>query len=373
MPASAGSGRDPAYAEPVTSIVAPVTRGAWPVLTTVAVVAGVIAAGSGALSLADALTATVAEFSSMPPVLQQAAIAGAALAVSWGPVTGLMGVIGKTTAPLVANAMANLSLQTALAGRAMGPLSAGLAMVKGAMLAIPGWGWALAGAAALTALTAHVYKTNEGFRDFVGNIGDVISGDFRRSMEAMGNLAAGAGQFISDKWGKLVGFAQSVGSRIAQAFSGPFGFIADAARTAMGLVSGAIQNMVNAIPKPIRDKLGAALGNAATGALFGPIGAYAIGAIGRASSMGPRGAGAHRGGGGGGGGLPAPAAAALDLSGYGGGGGGAGYDGNVRVGGNGSDGVIAITYTPAATGNPAPVVYTKGQGVHIKGQGVHIK
>ena len=58
MPASAGSGRDPAYAEPVTSIVAPVTRVVWPALTAVAVVAGVIAAGIGALSLADALTAT---------------------------------------------------------------------------------------------------------------------------------------------------------------------------------------------------------------------------------------------------------------------------------------------------------------------------
>ena len=40
------------------STAAPVTRGAWPVLTAVAVLAGVIAAGIGALALADALTAT---------------------------------------------------------------------------------------------------------------------------------------------------------------------------------------------------------------------------------------------------------------------------------------------------------------------------
>jgi lambda family phage tail tape measure protein len=286
-------------------------------------------------AVTDALTATVTGFSGMPPVLQQAAIAGAALAVSWGPVTGLMGVIGKTTAPLVANAMANLSLQTALAGRTLGPLSAGLAMVKGAMLAIPGWGWALAGAAALTALTAHVYSSNEAFRDFVGNLGDVISGDFKSAMQAMGNLAAGAGQFITGTWNKLVGFAQSVGGRIAQAFSGPFGFIADAARTAMGLVTGAIQNMVNAIPQPIRDKLGVAVGNAASGALFGPIGAYAIGAVGRASSMGGRNGAAQ----GGGGGIPAPAAAALDLSGYGGGGGGS------RAGGRSAG---ATSQSPAA-------------------------
>jgi len=79
--------------------------------------------------------------------------------------------------------------------------------------------------------------------------------------------------------------------------------------------------MVNAIPKPIRDKLGMAVGNAAAGALFGPIGSYAIGAVGRAMSMGPRAGGAQ---GGGGGGIAAPAAEALDLSGYGAGGGGAG-------------------------------------------------
>jgi putative copper resistance protein D len=42
----------------VTSIAAPVTRVVWPALTAVAVLAGVIAAGIGALSLADVLTAT---------------------------------------------------------------------------------------------------------------------------------------------------------------------------------------------------------------------------------------------------------------------------------------------------------------------------
>ncbi|MBJ7400894.1 CopD family protein, partial [Mycolicibacterium sp.] len=42
----------------MTSSAAPVTRGAWPVLIAVAVLAGVIAAGIGALALADALTAT---------------------------------------------------------------------------------------------------------------------------------------------------------------------------------------------------------------------------------------------------------------------------------------------------------------------------
>jgi len=42
----------------VTSTAVPVTRGAWPMLTAVAVLAGVIAAGIGALALADVLIAT---------------------------------------------------------------------------------------------------------------------------------------------------------------------------------------------------------------------------------------------------------------------------------------------------------------------------
>jgi lambda family phage tail tape measure protein len=269
-------------------------------------------------AVTDAVTAAVAGFNSLPPGLQQATVAAAALAIAWGPLTSavkLGGVAIKSTGA----AMEVMRYQAALAGGVMPLLAGGLDAVKVAILGIPGWGWALAGVAALTALTAYVYKTNDAFRDFVGNLGDVISGDFKNAMQAMGNFAAGAGRFISGTWSKLVGFAQQVGSGIAQAFSGPFGFIADAARTAMGLVSGAIQNMVNAIPKPIRDKLGMAVGQAATGALFGPIGSYAIGAVGRAMSMGPRAGGAQ--GGGGGGGIAAPAAEALDLSGYGGAGG----------------------------------------------------
>ena len=231
--------------------------------------------------------------------------------------------------------------QAALAGGVMPLLAGGLDAVKVAILGVPGWGWALAGAAALGTLLSWVYKTNDGFRDFVDNLGDVISGDFKNAMQAMGNFAAGAGRFISGTWSKLVGFAQQVGSGIAQAFSGPFGFIANAARTAMGLVSGAIQNMVNAIPKPIRDKLGMAVGTAATNALFGPIGSYAIGAVGRAISMGPRAGGAQ--GGGGGGGIAAPAAEALDLSGYGaGGGGGAGKGGSRSAGAKGQSAAAQI-------------------------------
>jgi lambda family phage tail tape measure protein len=289
-------------------------------------------------AVTDAVTAAVAGFNSLPPGLQQATVAAAALAIAWGPLTSAV-KLGGVAIKSAGAAMEIMRYQAALAGGVMPLLAGGLDAVKAAILGIPGWGWALAGVTALTALTAYVYKTNDAFRDFVGNLGDVISGDFKNAMQAMGNLAAGAGQFISGTWSKLVGFAQQVGSSIAQAFSGPFGFIADAARTAMGLVSGAIQNMVNAIPKPIRDKLGMAVGNAATGALFGPIGSYAIGAVGRASSMGPR-AGATQGGGGA---IPAPAMGALDLSGYGaGGGGGAGKGGGRSAGARGQSAAAQI-------------------------------
>ena len=277
-------------------------------------------------AVTDAVTAGVTAFNSMPDALKTATLSAATLALAWGPLTGLMGTIGKATVPLVANAMANLALQTALAGGTLPPLSAGLAMVKGAMLAIPGWGWALAGVAALTSLTAYVYSTNDAFRDFVANVSDVISGDFKNAMAAMGNLAAGAGRFISDKWGELVKNAKWAGGQIAEAFAGRFGFIADIARQTMGWVSQHISGMVNAIPKAIRDKLGIAVAQAAGGALLGPIGGYAASAVARAASMGSRPDAAK--GGGGGGGMPAAAAAALDLSSYGAGSGsGAGKGG----------------------------------------------
>jgi len=272
-------------------------------------------------AVTDAVTAGVTAFNSMPGVLQSATLSAATLALAWGPLTGLMGTLAKATVPLVANAMANLALQTALAGSTLPPLSAGLAMVEGAMLAIPGWGWALAGVAALTSLTAYVYSTNEAFRDFVANLGDVISGDFRRSMEAMGNFAAGAGRFISDKWGELVKNAQWAGGKIAEAFAGRFGFIADIARETMGWVSQHISGMINAIPKPIRDKLGIALGNAVAGAM--PLVSYPVTSVGRALSMGPR-PDAAQSGGGGGGGVAAPAMGALNMGGGGKTGGGSG-------------------------------------------------
>jgi lambda family phage tail tape measure protein len=292
-------------------------------------------------AVTDAVTAGMTAFNSMPDVLKSATLSAATLALAWGPLTGLMGTIGKATVPLVANAMENLALQTALAGGTLPPLSAGLAMVKGAMLAIPGWGWALAGVAALTSLTAYVYSTNDAFRDFVGNLGDVISGDFKSAMEAMGNFAAGAGRFISGKWGELVKNAQWAGGKIAEAFAGRFGFIADIARETMGWVSQHISDMVNAIPKAIRDKLGIAVAQAAGGALLGPIGGYAASAVARAGAMGSRPDAAK--GGGGGGGMPAPAAEALDLSGYGGGGGGgAGRGGGRSAGAKGQSAAAQI-------------------------------
>jgi len=279
-------------------------------------------------AVTDAVTAGMTAFNSMPDVLKSATLSAAALALAWGPLTGLMGTIGKATAPLVANAMANLALQTTLAGGTLPPLEAGLVAVRGAMLAIPGWGWALAGATALAALTTYVYSTNKAFRDFVGNLGDVISGDFKRSMEAMGNFAKGAGQYIGGVWGGLVKNARWAGDQIAKAFGERFGFIADIARETMGWVSQQISGMVSAIPKAIRDKLGIALSDTSRPAWSVPIGAYAAGAVGRALSMGPRAEPAAQGGGGA---IPEPAQTALNLSGYGGGGAGAGGGG--RAGG----------------------------------------
>jgi hypothetical protein len=234
-------------------------------------------------AVTDAVTAGVSAFDTMPESLKAATVSAALLAVAWGPLKSALSTGGLAIKAL-AGSMELLKYQTALAGGVMPLLAGGLDEVKLAIFAIPGWGWAIAGGTALAGLLAWTYKTNKGFRDFANNLGDVIASDFKNAMDKMASLTTQTGAGISSTWNRVLGFAQRIGKNIGQAFAGPFGLIADVATETMRSVSNAINGMVNAIPKPIRDKLGMA----ASHAILGPLAGYAVDAITRASAMGAR-------------------------------------------------------------------------------------
>ena len=244
-------------------------------------------------AVTDAVGGAVSAFNSLSAPIKNVAVGGALMAIAWGPLGGLFGTMGKIAVPILANAMTYLAYQTALAGGSLSALSAGLAMVKGAMLAIPGWGWALAGAAALAALLTWVYETNKGFRDLVDSVANVVATDFKAAMNQMGKLASDTGKWIGETWTFLVNDARLTAGEISKAFSSNFGFIAEMADWLSKNVGGKINEMVNAIPKSIRDKLGIGLQSAATGAINalpgGAVSLYALSAMQRAGGAKPAG------------------------------------------------------------------------------------
>ena len=244
-------------------------------------------------AVTDAVGGAVSAFNSLSAPIKNVAVGAALMAIAWGPLGGLFSTMGKIAVPILANAMTYLAYQTALAGGSLSALSAGLAMVKGAMLAIPGWGWALAGAAALAALLTWVYETNEGFRDLVDSVANVVATDFKAAMNQMGKLASDTGKWIGETWTFLVNDARLTAGEISKAFSSNFGFIAEMADWLSKNVGGKINEMVNAIPKSIRDKLGIGLQSAATGAINalpgGAVSLYALSAMQRAGGAKPAG------------------------------------------------------------------------------------
>ncbi|NBV62257.1 MAG: hypothetical protein EBR73_14560 [Rhodobacteraceae bacterium] len=258
--------------------------------------------------ITDALTVVVSGFSQLPEPLQAAAVGAATLAIAWGPLTGLLGGSVKLFAS-VANGLEIMRYQSALAGGVIPMITGNLQAMSAAILAIPGWGWALAGVAALGLLSKALYDNNEGFRSWVNNVGTIIASDFQNAMKNMVELGSAAARGVSQAWDWLTGMTSNAAAAIGNAFSGPFGFIANAASSVFGIVQRKIAELWNNIPAPIRKALGQAGQMAITstpiGYMAGVVG-YMAGVGVRAFQMGPQqtvnraGKGDLRGGGGGG-------------------------------------------------------------------------
>lgn len=231
--------------------------------------------------ITDALTVVVSGFSKLPEPLQAAAVSAATLALAWGPLTSVLkGGLGLVAS--VANGLEILRYQTALAGGVMPLLTGGIEGLSAAILAIPGWGWALAGAAALGLLSKALYDNNDDFRNWVNNVGTIVASDFQNAMKNMVTLGTAAARGVSRAWDALVDATSNAASSIGNAFSGPFGFIAQLGARVFGSVQNAIARLWNGIPAPVRKLLG-------QGALqaLGPVG-YGIDVGIRAFQMGPQ-------------------------------------------------------------------------------------
>jgi hypothetical protein len=236
--------------------------------------------------ITDALTAVISGFSALPGPIQSAAVATAGLALAWGPLTGLFSA-GTGAVKVLANGMEILRYQTALAGGVMPLLAGGLQAVRVAILAIPGWGWAIAGVTALAALAKGLYDNNDAFASWANNVGSIIASDFGNAMKTMGDLARNTWQGIVKGWNILTGATRSAANAIGNAFAGPFGFIANAAQQAFGGVQRAIATLWNNLPEPIRKALGQAGKIAVQTFKSTPVG-YLVDVGVRAGQMGPQ-------------------------------------------------------------------------------------
>jgi TP901 family phage tail tape measure protein len=234
--------------------------------------------------ITDALTTAVTAFNQLPDTLKAAAVGAATLALAWGPLSGLLkGGLGVIAS--LANGMEILRYQTALAGGVMPMLIGHLQGLRLAILAIPGWGWVAAGVTALGLLGKALYDNNEGFRSWVNNVGKIIATDFSNTMKNAVALGTAAAKGVAGAWQWLVGATSNAAAAIGNAFSGPFGFIANAARQVFAQVQRAIASLWNALPEPIRKFLGQAGKMAVNMAASTPIG-YLAGVGVRAFQMG---------------------------------------------------------------------------------------
>ena len=131
---------------------------------------------------------------------------------------------------------------TGLSG-ALGIAKASAQSLSITMAAIPGVGWAAAGAVALALLTKAVYDNNDTFKKWVDNIGGVVASDFQAAIDGMKRDASSAFDFIGDLLpdyeSKTAQSQQNVADGWSVTFKsirdGAFGFVTDIQKAFAGL------------------------------------------------------------------------------------------------------------------------------------------
>ena len=235
-------------------------------------------------SVTDAVTAGVTAFNALPDPVKNLAVGGAALAVAWGPITGILSAVAGSVAAL-GGAISGVIGYVSAAGLGLEGLAVMATDAGFALAAVPIAGWVAAAVAGLTALGVALYQNSEGFKNWADtslNFIKVLASDGMNTMRSFG-------QWLGSMWSGLIAAARGVGRAIGAAFSGPFGVIATVAKSVFDFVAQKIQGLYNLLPAGVRKAIGG-------------VGSYFQGAWSRAAGMTSGGGGGSAAAGGGGGG-----------------------------------------------------------------------
>jgi lambda family phage tail tape measure protein len=234
-----------------------------------------------------------------------------------GALKALLGLGAIAAAiPIAVNAaaaFAKVSAAIASMGGAAGTTSLALQGLKAAFLGVTPVGWVAAAVVGLGLLGKAVYDTNETFRNWVDNIGNVVAGDFKRSMEQIkedgqstasdikqafedlgDNLSPAASfiqQLFDDVFGSVSQSGEASAGNVDNAFANAFSSMESNASAAFSGLSTLIANWWQNLPAPIRNILG---GNSLS--VLAGAAQYAAGASGRAAKGRPVGTFAETGG-----------------------------------------------------------------------------
>jgi lambda family phage tail tape measure protein len=253
-------------------------------------------------AVTSAVTAGVGAFNSLPGPVKGLAVSAAMLAIAWGPLSGL--IAGASTL-FIAGAAAVGTLRVQIALAAMEEIPA----LSAAIMAIPGWGWALAGVVALGALGTALYTNNTDFRNWVDNVASIVANDFKAAMADIAKAAKDAFKAAVDAGNWCNKKMKEIANSIPQGFSSGFSRMVQSAQQKFAQMQAIVMGWWNRIPAPVRGLL--SKGASAVGDALNVVpGVYAakvyLGALGKGpvAKQSGNGNGNGNGNGGGGGDIP---------------------------------------------------------------------
>jgi hypothetical protein len=249
-------------------------------------------------AVTNAVTAGVSAFNSLPGPVKGLAVSAAMLAIAWGPLSGL--IAGASTL-FIAGAAAVGTLRVQIALAAMEEIPA----LSAAIMAIPGWGWALAGVTALTALGTALYTNNADFRNWVDNVASIVANDFKAAMDNIAKTAKDGFKAAVDAGNWFKARIRDIANSIPQGFSSGFSRMVQSAQQKFAQMQAIVLGWWSRIPAPVRGLL--SKGASAVGDALNVVpGVYAakvyLGALGKGPVAKQSGNGNGNGNGGGGGG-----------------------------------------------------------------------